>query len=166
MENEEPKHLTISQTSTGKNSQAIIHGDTVTEKATRPLKEKGQKKKKPPQKPDFFHSWGKMSFICKDLGLRSCIPATRTKVRLRMGGVGGRRHKTNETKRLQKGRTLPNLSVKTYVNWRRRSCSDARGGEEGTGRVAEVRRGRQRWEQRGPETVFFSPVQGYRCPRT
>lgn len=46
MENEEPKHLTISQTSPGKNSQAIIHGDTVTEKATRPLKENGQKKKK------------------------------------------------------------------------------------------------------------------------
>ena len=52
--------------------------------------------------------------------------------------------KQNGTKRLQKGPKLPNLSAKTYVNWRLRVAQGRPGGGRGVGggtrRDAEVRR--------------------------
>lgn len=63
--------------------------------------------------------------------------------------------KQNGTKRLQKGPKLPNLSAKTYVNWRLRVAQGrpaGRRGGGGTGRDAEVRRECKAEVEQGPST--------------
>lgn len=98
MENEEPRTLqSHKHEPPGKTVKQLFIGNTATQRAARPLEEKGWKTHTQQQQHNSFLFGGREQFICKDLGLQSLNSVFGAQVRptMRAGG-GGASNKTQQ----------------------------------------------------------------------